>query len=204
MYTCGQVLPTLGIALPDPATLESGVLTETPLSGCHCVRLLPLLPQPSLPSLTHLLAALLPSELAEVPRGTVSSAMRQCQAPTPLEKAVRGVEPLLRGLCLACQERDTVHGLVAGEECGSLYSPIIRLIVKIRIWTCMEEVYTSRSISVNCFATRGQHYSFMQSHYQQLLSFFLAISFSDKYFGACFHVLIVSCATQCGHGQMHM
>ena len=131
MYTCGQVLPTLGIALPDPATLESGALTETPLSGCHCVRLLPLLPQSSLPSLTHLLAALLPSELAEVPRGTVSSAMRQCQAPTPLEKAVRGVEPLLRGLCLACQERDTAHGLVAGEECGSLYSPIICLIVKI-------------------------------------------------------------------------
>lgn len=153
--------------MPDPAMQETGALTETPLSGCHCVCLLPFLSQSSLPSLTHLLAALLPPELAGVPRGTVSTAMRQCQAPTPLEKAVRGVEPLLRGLCLACQERDTAHGLVAGEETTYTMAYISYRKGSTCTCTCVYQVrkenihvylhYIHLASFWNCFARGSKH-----------------------------------------------
>ena len=41
---------------------------------------------------------------------------RQSQIQSPLERAVRGAENLLMGMCLVNSGRDSTHGMVASKE----------------------------------------------------------------------------------------
>ncbi|CAI8033459.1 Focadhesin, partial [Geodia barretti] len=70
-------------------------------------------PTQSLPSLSQFLSSLLPSEVEAVPRGTISSVLRQSWVQSPLERAVKGVENLLLGMCVVNSGRDSPHGMVA-------------------------------------------------------------------------------------------
>lgn len=91
------------------------------------MQLVSFLPQESLPSLSEFLVAHLPSEIESVPRGVISSALQQSQSVTSLEKAVRGMENMLKGMCLANHDNDTTYGLISGEKSlllvrlGSIY-----------------------------------------------------------------------------------
>ena len=92
---------------------------ETPntvqLPASYCVDLVTIVPTQSLPSLSQFLSSLLPSEVEAVPRGTISSVLRQSWVQSPLERAVKGVENLLLGMCVVNSGRDSPHGMVASK-----------------------------------------------------------------------------------------
>lgn len=87
----------------------------TQLPASYCVDLVTTIPTESLPRLSQFLSSLLPPEVEAVPRGTISSVSRQAQVQSPLERAVRGVENLLQGMCLANTARESPYGMVASK-----------------------------------------------------------------------------------------
>lgn len=78
------------------------------------MQLVTTLPHESLPSLSEFLVAHLPSELESIPRGVISSALQQSKSLTSLEKAVRGMENMLKGMCLANSDDDSIYGMISG------------------------------------------------------------------------------------------
>ena len=104
--------------IQDATTADAfAVDSETPvqLPASYCVDLVTIIPTQSLPSLSQFLSSLLPSEVEAVPRGTVSSVLRQSRDQSPLERAVKGVENLLLGMCVVNSGRDSPHGMVASK-----------------------------------------------------------------------------------------
>ena len=90
-------------------------VAEIPLPTSYFVRLVTIIAQGSLNSLSDFLTGILQSELETIPRGVVSSAQQQSQMYSSLEKAVRGVENMLQGMCLANRDKDSAYGLVSGN-----------------------------------------------------------------------------------------
>ena len=88
---------------------------KTPVSAGYYVELLSIVPLESLAALSRFLVTLLQLELEDIPRGLVSSATKRSQVHSSLEKGVMGIENMLKGMCLAYQEKDSVYGLVAGR-----------------------------------------------------------------------------------------
>lgn len=112
-----QVLQSLSIPSPviDRFADIPAEPIEAPLSAGYCVHLVTVLPQQSLGSLSSFLQALLPCELEAIPRGIISFALQQSQSANSLEKAARGVENVLNGMCLANHDKDSLYGLVSGN-----------------------------------------------------------------------------------------
>ena len=88
---------------------------KTPLSAGYYVQLLSIVPLESLAALSRFLVTFLQFEMGGIPRGIVSSATKRSQVHSSLEKGVMGIENMLKGMCLAYQEKDSVYGLVAGR-----------------------------------------------------------------------------------------
>jgi hypothetical protein len=97
----------------DVFAVDSETPNSVQLPASYCVDLVTIIPTQSLPSLSQFLSSLLPSEVEAVPRGTISSVLRQSRVQSPLERAVKGVENLLLGMCVVNSGRDTPHGMVA-------------------------------------------------------------------------------------------
>ena len=94
---------------------------ERPLTGSHCVRLITCLPKLSLQSLSQFLGLLLCNELKDLPRGIISTSMKQCRMPSFLEKSLERSVNLLQGLCLANQDNDK-YGMVASKcKCNMVH-----------------------------------------------------------------------------------
>lgn len=103
--------------------------SETSLSVGYCVQLVKILPEESLPSLSEFLTTHLPYELESIPRGIISSALKQCECTTSLEKAVKGLQNMLKGMCLAKNDGDSTYGLISGK--------VIRVIVTVYYTPCI-------------------------------------------------------------------
>jgi hypothetical protein len=107
-----QNIPTLVV---DPlAENPEETKTQLPIPTGYFICLVTIIPQGSLTSLSSFLSGLLQSELDTIPRGVVSAAQQQSQGHSSLEKAVRGVENMLQGMCLANRDKDSAYGLVSG------------------------------------------------------------------------------------------
>lgn len=117
-----QVATQLGLAPPD-SSLDSSHDPDAAASlvGSHYLQLLHYIPQPSLPAFASLLSSLLATELGEVQRGVVYSALRRCQAPSQLERTLDGVLRKLRGICGVVHNRDGPTGLIAGRLASELH-----------------------------------------------------------------------------------
>jgi hypothetical protein len=100
----------------DLFTVSSEEAGGTLLPAGYCIHLVTAITPESLPALSRFLSSLLPQELEAIPRGLVSSAVKQAQTPSSLERGVRGVENTLYRMCLANAEKDTRHGMVASTS----------------------------------------------------------------------------------------
>ena len=108
-----QNIPTLVV---DPlAENPEEPITQLPIPTGYFICLVTIIPQGSLTSLSRFLSGLLDLELETIPRGVVSAAQQQSQGHSSLEKAVRGVENMLQGMCLANRDKDSAYGLVSGN-----------------------------------------------------------------------------------------
>lgn len=116
LYTSIQApvdLSSLSI-VSDPFAVSTDELDETPLPSGYSAHLVTTTSEESHEELVRFLSGLLSFEIQAIPRGTISSAMIQCQAPSSLERSVRGMENMLKGVCLANQSKDSPYGQVAG------------------------------------------------------------------------------------------
>lgn len=103
------------LSTTDTYAIDATEPVETPLPTGYLVSLISVIPTEALSSLSQLLTRLLPLELEDIPRGTISSALKKSQACTSLEKGVQGLENTLQGICLVYQEKDNAYGIVAGN-----------------------------------------------------------------------------------------
>ena len=110
----------------DVFAVDSETSNTVQLPASYCVDLVTIVPTQSLHSLSQFLSSLLPSEVEAVPRGTVSSVLRQSRVQSPLERAAKGVENLLLGMCVVNSGRDSPHGMVASKA----------IMVKWHMWHC--------------------------------------------------------------------
>ena len=132
IYTASELLLLTSIVqAPLPQDIPTPVVdllaenpeeqvTQIPLPTGYFVRLVTIIAQGSLTSLSDFLTRILQSELETIPRGVVSSAQQQSQNYSSLEKAVRGVENMLQGMCLANCDKDSTYGLVSGNATCNL------------------------------------------------------------------------------------
>ena len=86
-----------------------------PLPPSCCANLVTTIPSQSLWSLSQLLSSLLVAEVEGIPRGTITSAVRQSTVVGSLERAVGGLGNMVQGMCLANAVRDLLYGMVASK-----------------------------------------------------------------------------------------
>ena len=90
--------------------------TSTPLTGKDCVELVNHIPVECAQAYgTYFLTSLVRTELKDVQRGAVYSALREAQLPSQMERVLQTVKEVLPSLCSENLKRDVAStGLIRG------------------------------------------------------------------------------------------